>query len=142
MTTARRPTWSRAGRLAGASILTVMLGAWLAVPVATTTPRFYSDDPIDREPESQDASRAVPYDITSMYEMVYNPFVTADYKPTGRRAMNLNTVDEVPDSSWFTNRLGTTALSLEDLARGPNRGLPPDPARWVVTRQKVAGVHP
>ena len=48
------------------------------MPVATTRPRFYADDPIEREPESQDASRAVPYDITSMYEMVYNLFVTAE----------------------------------------------------------------
>ena len=87
MVTSRRFTWFRGGRLAGGSILTATLAAWLAVPVATTTPRFYSDDPIDREPESQDASRAVPYDITSMYEMVHNLFVTADYKPSGRRAM-------------------------------------------------------
>ena len=39
----------------------------------------------------------------------YNLFVTSGYKPSGTRAKNINTIDEVPDSSWFTNRIGTTA---------------------------------
>ena len=74
--------------------------------------------------------------------MIHNLFVTARYQPTGRRAMNLNTIDEVPDSDWFTNRVGAIELTTDDVVRGPNRGLPPDPSRWVVIRQKSGGVHP
>ena len=47
------------------------------------------------------------YEIDDLYEMMYNLFVQPGYKPSGRRAQNVNTVDEVPDSSWFTNRIGT-----------------------------------
>ena len=80
--------------------------ACCASAVSTKGPHFYPDDPIAREPESQDASKAQPYDIGSLYEMANNLFVTAGYKPSGMRAKNINTIDEVPDSSWFTNRIG------------------------------------
>ena len=62
--------------------------------------------------------------------------------PSGRRAQNINTIDEVPDSSWFTNRIGTTRVTAEELARGPNVGAPPDPSKWIVIREKTSGVHP
>ena len=41
-------------------------------------------------------------------------------------AMNVNAVDEVPDSSWFTNRRYLRHMSTEQLVRGPNRGDTPD----------------
>jgi hypothetical protein len=109
---------------------------------SSQSPHFYPDDPIAREPESQDASAAQPYEIGSLYEMSYNLFVTAGYKPSGVRAKNINTIDEVPDSSWFTNRIGTTPITAEALARGPIRGAAPDPSRWVLIREKTSGSHP
>src|SRR5262245_56168705 len=117
------------------------LGA-LATGVSTKGLKFYSDDPISKEPESQDASRAAPYSIGSLYEMTYNLFVTADYKPTGVRAKNINTIDEVPDSSWFTNRIGTMPVTTEQIVRGPIVGEPPDPSHWTLIREKTSGVHP
>ena len=87
-------------------VAAVAIGVSVA-SVATQKPRFYPDDPIAREPESQDASKAQAYDQSQTYELVYNLFVTSGYKPSGLRAQNLNTIDEVPDSSWFTNRIGS-----------------------------------
>jgi DNA-binding phage protein len=113
-----------------------------AAGVSTQRQRFYPDDPIAREPESQDASKAAPYDIRSIYEMTHNLFVVSGYKPSGRRAENVNTIDEVPDSNWFTNRIGTTPITPEQMTRGANAGAPPDPSRWILTREKTAGVHP
>jgi hypothetical protein len=112
------------------------------VSASATGPRFFNDDPIAREPESQDASKAQPSEIGDLYEMVHNLFVQPGYKPSGRRAQNVNTVDEVPDSSWFTNRVGTTDLPLQRLVRGPIEGAPPDPSKWVIIREKTSGVHP
>src|SRR5262249_29016448 len=109
--------------------------------VSTNGLHFYADDPIAREPESQDASGAQPYFIGSLYEMTTNLFVTSRSKPSGTRARNINTIDEVPNSSWFTNRIGTTPVSVEEIVRGPNRGAPPDPSRWIVTREKTSGAH-
>jgi hypothetical protein len=114
----------------------------LASRVSTKGPHFYPDDPIAREPESQDASKAQPNYIGSLYEMTHNLFITANYKPTGLRAKNINTIDEVPDSSWFTNRIGTRTVTADEVARGPLVGAPPDPSKWVLIREKTAGVHP
>src|SRR5262245_53561184 len=123
-------------------ILVAAALARLASTVSTKSPHFYPDDPIAREPESQDASKAKEYEIGSLFEMTHNLFVTAGYKPTGVRAKNINTIDEVPDSSWFTNRIGTTPITTEQIARGPLVGAPPDPSKWVLVREKTAGVHP
>jgi hypothetical protein len=77
-----------------------------------------------------------------LYEMSYNLFVTSGYTPSGLRAKNINTIDEVADSSWFTNRIGTKRLTAEEIARGPLVGNPPDPSKWILTREKTSGVHP
>ena len=116
-----------------------------ATGASTQGPRFYSDDPIAREPESQDASKAAPYDQSQMYELLYNLFVTSGYQPTGLRAKNINTIDEVPDSSWFTNRIVARAMTTSQPARGPNAGAPPDPSKWVLIEAKdlrgAPGLH-
>jgi hypothetical protein len=117
------------------------LGTWTGAS-SSSGPRFYSDDPIAREPESRDPSKAQPYDILSLYEMMNNLFVTAGHQPSGRRAQNINTIDEVPDSSWFTNRIGARTITTDEIVRGPRVGAPPDPSRWVLIREKTAGVHP
>jgi hypothetical protein len=130
--------FSRAGVLA---LLAASLGLF-ATAVSTQSLHFYPDDPIVREPESQDASKAQSYDIGSLYEMTHNLLVTSGYKPSGLRAKNINTIDEVPDSSWFTNRIGSTGVTVDEIVRGANRGAPPDPSRWVVLREKTSGAHP
>ena len=41
-------------------------------------------------------------------------------------AENVNALDEVPDSTWFTNRQGKAPLSVEELQKGANEGGGPD----------------
>ena len=53
--------------------------AIFASTVSTVSPHFYPDDPIAREPDSQDASKAQAYEIGSLFEMTTNLFVTAGY---------------------------------------------------------------
>src|SRR2546421_11464106 len=45
-------------------------------------------------------------------------------RATGRpkQASNVNALDEVPDSSWYTNRHALHRMSIDELTRGPNRG--------------------
>ena len=122
-------------------LVAAALGLFAGV-VSTQTLRFYADDPIAREPESQDASSAQPYSLQQLWEQIHALFVVSGDEPSGRRAQNINTIDEVPDSSWFTNRIGTTPITAEELVRGPNVGAPPDPSKWIVFREKTSGVHP
>jgi hypothetical protein len=139
MSTSSSASRTRLARRLMLALAALTLGAGA---VSTKGPHFYPDDPIAREPESQDASKAQPYDIGSIYEITDNLFVTAGHKPSGTRAKNINTIDEVPDSNWFTNRIGSTRVTADEITRGPNRGAAPDPSRWVLIREKTSGSHP
>jgi hypothetical protein len=117
----------------------------LAVAVAAAAaagPRFYDDDPIAREPASRSAAGARPLDINLFFEYSYNLFVTASRQPSQLRAGNINSIDEVPDSSWFTNRIGAAPMPGERLTTGPNSGPAPAPEKWVLLREKNAGTNP
>ena len=121
----------------------IMLAAAMSiVGVRGAGPRFHDDDPIAREPESQDASKAEPTDIGLLYELTYNLAVASRHEPSNTLAGNVNTIDEVPDSSWFTNRIGATTVTADEISRGANVGKPPNPDRWVIIREKSSGVHP
>jgi hypothetical protein len=113
-----------------------------AALAAASTPRFYADDPITREPESQDAARAQPGDVGLMYDISYNLFVTSRLEAGNTPAKNVNTIDEVPDSGWFTNRILPRRLSDDELLRGPQVGEKPNSERWVIVREKSSGFSP
>jgi hypothetical protein len=55
--------------------------------------------------------------------------------------MNVNTLGEVPDSSWFQNRIGVREMSLSELAQGPfGTGRPKLPL--TVVAGKATGITP
>jgi hypothetical protein len=112
-----------------------------AVPDGSSM-RFYSDDPLQREPETQDASKVRPWEIDLFWDLAENLFANpGDPSPTVR-ARNVNTVDEVPDSNWFTNRIGARPLSIAEAVQGPLSGTGPAPGTWSVVRPKEAGFAP
>ena len=71
-----RWSWLRA---AGAG-LAVTAGLLIA-HVDGAQPRFFSDDPLLREPETQDASGATPVGINLFYDLGYSLFVTRARRP-------------------------------------------------------------
>jgi len=104
-------------------------------------PKFYVDDPLQREPESQDAAAAQAWDVVLSFDLLQNLFAPpGDQRPV--RALNVNTIDEVPDSNWFTNRILAHPYSVDDAERGPLTGPGPAPGPWVLTRRKSSGVTP
>ncbi len=57
-------------------------------------------------------------------------------------AANLNSLDEVPNSTWFTNRIGLYPLTAAECADGPG-GDGPDRSRpWRIIGAKIGGVTP
>lgn len=116
----------------------------LTPAVRSATPKFYPDDPLQRDPESADASQVQRLAVSNQYDLIENSFLGAG-EEADLRALNVNSVDEVPDSSWFTNRLGPVAaspLATADLLKGANTGTGPAPGPWVVTSRKSEGVTP
>ena len=55
----------------------------------------------------------------------------------------MNTLDEVPDSSWFTNRIGVRDLPLTEIARGPNKfeRLTPRTGPWFAAKVQVVSIR-
>ena len=62
---------------------------------------------------------------------------------SGRQADNVNSLGEVPNSSWYTNRHFHKTMSIDELVRGPNITDGPDHNDpWTVTRGKFEGGTP
>ncbi|MQA30772.1 MAG: hypothetical protein GEU82_13205 [Luteitalea sp.] len=118
----------------------VVLGAMGAL--AAGGPRFYPDDPLSIDDDRiLDASAVVPVEDANSYDFVVNTFTTPG-ELRDVRALNVNTLDEVPDSSWFASRIGRGAMSTADLVRGPDRLESISLDDWVVSGGKSTGVQP
>lgn len=109
-------------------------------PGRAAAPKFYPDDPIARDPETEDAAAVRRVAMSDTYDFAESSFFGAGDR-TEQRALNVNTVDEAPDSSWFTNRLGHDAWPVDRLVRGPDSG--PGPLRpWTIVDGKMEGRSP
>jgi hypothetical protein len=110
--------------------------------VASQAPRFFPDDPIRVDDDmALDASQAQAIEGSNGYDFVEHTFVKAGDR-RNVRAANVNTMDEVPDSSWFTNRLGVRDMSVDEIVRGPNPSDVIDFAGWPVVQEKSTGITP
>jgi hypothetical protein len=129
---------------ASTRILTCALlaAALTASDPSGATRRFLSDDPIAREPDTQDAAGVQEWVIDLFIDLSINLFGRPGDSTPGVRAGNVNTVDEVPDSSWFTNRILARPVTAAEVARGPLTGTGPAPGRWSIISPKLAGFAP
>jgi hypothetical protein len=60
-----------------------------------------------------------------------------------REAVNVNALDEVPDSTWFTDRTLRSRLSADELVRGPNYAPPlASDGPLAVLSASIAGTQP
>jgi hypothetical protein len=101
------------------ALLVPALAAAVTV-AASAPPKFFPDDPIwTDDDQSLDASKTGLVEDSNGYDFVVNTFAGPG-EERDVRAMNVNTIDEVPDSSWFTNRIGRRQLSIDEIVRGPD----------------------
>ena len=131
----KRTLWSAAVGLslvAGVSV----------VGTGATGQRFYTDDPVRVIVDSQDASNVQNRDIDLVSDTLENSFSWPGDHTPNVPAQNVNTVDEVPDSSWFTNRLGSRDVTTDELLKGPDTTNGPAPGDWTVIAAKNDGVTP
>jgi hypothetical protein len=80
--------------------------------------------------------------------MIFRPLSEAFEFAATHEAVDVNSLDEVPDSSWFDNRLGVREVSLDELrlaACDPSQLLDPGAAAdgtWVIDKGKGDGSSP
>ena len=123
-------------------VLVFVLISVLSLTLAAQGRRFFPDDPIWREPMTQDVKSAVRYEPDLAFQTIENLFLKPGDKVVGQRAKNINTVDEVPDGPYFVNRAGRTPLTPALVARAANTDDGPARGKWTVVEGKSDGVTP
>jgi hypothetical protein len=103
--------------------------------------------PLRQDPDARPIAEPPERFVSEIWDMAHNTWLRnldlgyLGLKATYRPALNVNAWDEVPDSSWFVNRIGRRAVSVEELLAGAP-GLAPRPGRWEVNRLKTQGYTP
>lgn len=106
-------------------------------PETMGRPVFYPDDPMRVDPDRLPLPAPSELVLSELYDFLENSLGSP-----GRfdgPALNVNTIGEVPNSSWYTNRHYASPLSLEALRRGPGDGQGPAPGVWRVVALKTEG---
>ncbi len=128
-------------RMRGATAIFAVVFCLLAAPPGYAQ-KFYPDDPIQEDRDDLPIEKPGVIELSATYDVIENSFVNKVEGPIPR-AVNVNTLGEVPDSSWFTNRIGVRSMSIEELVRGPNRVGGPDLSEPVtIISGKVGGITP
>jgi hypothetical protein len=102
--------------------------------------KFFPDDPLLRDPDDAVVEPPGEVELSTAYDVIEHTF---HHRPQGEPApaRNVNTLGEVPDSSWFENRIGVRDLTIEEIARGPATSQGPT-GRWTVISGKSQGITP
>ena len=116
--------------------------AGFTLATRSASPVYFTDDPLQMDNDrALDAGKAVRIDGSNGYDFAEQTFLKpGDLRPIP--AVNVNTIDEVPDSSWFTNRIGRLGMSVDEIARGPNTLETPNIDDWPVVEGKSSGITP
>jgi len=131
-----------------------------AAPARAAAPRLADAPPVWEEDDRRD----IPLPKTREPNLLRDGIDESFFRPAGRffhpgrvvrrvramfggqgarRAANVNALDELPNSAWFTNRIGLYAVTPEAAARGPAQHEGPDRGGpWTIVRAKSEGVTP
>ena len=126
----------------------------LQLAVLLSAEKFYADDPLEQMPAPLSVKELETRKLNDVYDLFENTFGEPGEKQTkkekGRGAATpipsqaVNTLGEVPnDPAWFTNRIGSRPMSIEELVRGPGADRPPSmEGTWEIVGAKTSGVTP
>ena len=118
----------------------------LLLPLQPSAQKFYNDDPLAKEPKPRAVTTVSSGKVSEASDFIQNSFSKLGERHTKDnliRARGINTLDEVPDSSWYTNRHYKNSMTIDELVRGPERDGPPaKEGTWKVVAAKTEGVTP
>jgi hypothetical protein len=71
----------------------------------------------------------------------YRPVLRVLELPRAQRAQGVNALDEVPDSTWFTNRIGAREITPDEIrAASGGVGTPEHHFPWTIESTKIGGL--
>ena len=105
---------------------------------------FRSDDPLAVDPDQLPIPQPEEIELSQTLDVLANTFALRPPKDAPiPGAENTNTLGEVPNSSWFTNRMSRRMMTIEELVRGPDQLDGPDQSEaWVIISVKTEGITP
>jgi hypothetical protein len=102
------------------------------------------DDPNHKECAPEEYESPFAWDAAD--NTVFRPLAKLFAFDPGGESVNVNAVDEVPDSSWFTNRLGKAPMTVQEVENGScgKKVLDPSAAdgTWLIDLGKPNGANP
>ncbi|MEM6955384.1 MAG: hypothetical protein AAF645_06830 [Myxococcota bacterium] len=111
--------------------------------------RFPNEAPMERDGEDFRTYLPAPEAYISPFawdgsdQMLFRPMARFFAVDPAGEAINVNALDEVPDSSWFENRTSVRPRTLAEVEAGPCTGPPLDPnGPWFITDAKPNGANP
>lgn len=108
--------------------------------------KFYHDDPLWQMPPPVNVPKAEQRKLSDLYDYFFMTFGKPGEKQLPGKLISagaINTLGEVPDSAWYTNRHWKRRMSIDELVRGPGDANPPSmEGPWRVTAAKTEGVTP
>jgi hypothetical protein len=118
----------------------------LAAGEPMTRKKFYSDDPLWSMPRPAAVTGAKTRKLSEYYDFFENtlfaPGERASKSGVVLPSQGINTVDEVPDSAWYTNRHARRRMTLDELKRGAGDSHAPASGGWTVIAAKNEGITP
>lgn len=109
--------------------------------------KFYSDDPLVKEPKPQNVEKASNRKLSDIYDLFFNQFKKPGERQPEKgdpiRAKAVNTLGEPLDGTWWERRHYYKRMSLEELKRGPGiEHIPSMKSKWTIVSAKTEGVTP
>ena len=122
-----------------------LLGLLLA-PGLLAARKFYPDDPLPAFPPPRPVQTALNRQLSEYFDFFHNTFVQPGERHSKTKiipAQEVNTLGEVPDGAWYTNRHYQRRMSIAELVRGPgNENAPATDGPLKVIAAKTEGVTP
>ena len=131
-------------------ILLIVPASSGAKPLLTTAPIKWFDADSRTIPEPQEIEENQVWDIAD-HTLFFQVGKLLDLGWTARRignilniapprqADNVNALDEVPGSSWYTNRHFLYPMTIGELQKGPGYARPDDSGPWEIVAGKFEG---
>lgn len=133
-------SFARSRWLAAASLVLVS-GCVSAGRFQLAPPLWQDPDQGEFSPIPEEYESPMVWDVGD--QTIFYPLTRIFAVDPAGEAVNVNALDEVPNSSWFTNRIGLYGMSPNEIALGPcaaDSKEPPLP--WTVTGAKPNGANP
>jgi hypothetical protein len=120
--------------LLGVASVLMMLGS-----ADSQTRKFYPDDPIDSDAKPVSVGDIKKIDIYPLYDYFYQ--TGRQQARVSKPAAGVNTLGEVPNNAWFTNRHSLIRMTRSALQRGAGIDNMPQPP-FVIVGAKTEGITP